>query len=353
MRKETIKHISALLQHGFRLLYVLLFPLLCGGCIHQYPQDGEITPVNVNVEVTLDREFIPLPVIAKSALDIVPDGYLPRFIVEARRMGETSPCARQVVSVDATELLKTPDEAITLPVSLSLDALPHRLTVWADYVTREDLADAHYNTADLRSISHILPYEDNYTRREAFFGNLDADLSAGGKPEMTLRIPLKRPLAHYRVVATDVQEFINKQQSNGRPGTGDYEVVVTYQYFLVTRMDATTGELTDSGAGYSYTRRIHITGDLAECELGADYALAGEQESGVTLTVEVNDSEGNNLSRTGNLEIPYKRGCTTTVTGAFLTVKSGGDNPPGGGMDVGFETDYEGEINIEAGGGGR
>ena len=128
-------------------------------------------------------------------------------------------------------------------------------------------------------------------------------------------------------------------------------IKVTYQYFLVTRMDATTGELTDSGAGYSYTRRIRIDADATECELGADYTFAGERESGVTLTVEVNDSEGNNLSRVVNLEIPYKRGCTTTVTGAFLTVKSGGDSPSGG-LDVGFDTDYEGEINIDVSGRG-
>ena len=351
MKRISLRHISALLPHGFGRLCAVLFPLflLCG-CIHQYPGDAGAQK-NVSIEVTLDREFIALPAIAKSAPDIVPAGYAPRFIVEARRAGEASPCIRKVVTVDASELLKAPDEAVSLPVTLTLDAVPHGLTVWADYVAADgNLADTHYNTEDLRSVHHILPYENDHTRREAFFGNLSVDLSSGGGPDVKARIALKRPLAHYRVVATDVQEFISKQQANGRPGAGEYEVAVSYQYFLVSRMDATTGEVTDASAGYGYTRRIRIDAGEAACELAADYTFAGERESGVTLTIEVKDGTGSTLSRVANLEIPYRRGHTTTVTGAFLTVKGSEGGGTTGGLGVGFDTDYEGEINIPAGG---
>lgn len=329
------------------ILYSLVL-LLTGSCIHQYPagvESVETKKVNLNVEVTFDREFIPLPVITKSEPDVVPEGYLPRFIVEACKPGENVPCARQVVSVNAGQLL---GDRILLPVSLPLDAEPHNLTVWADCVKDESLADAHYNTESLRSVSYLTPYMEDHLARDAFFGNLAVDLSHS-EGEVTARVSMKRPLAHYRVIATDVQEFLGKQQANGRPGTGEYEVTVTYQYFLVTRMNATTGELTNSGTGFGYTRKINITNDMTECELGADYVLADDKGSLVTVTVEVKDREGDTVSRSVNLEIPYKRGHTTTVTGAFLTSKSGSGSSEGG-LNVGIDDDYDGEFNVNMSG---
>ena len=98
-----------------------------------------------------------------------------------------------------------------------------------------------------------------------FFGNASADL-AGEEWRDGIQITVKRPLAHYRIVATDVQEFLNKQQANGRPGAGEYEVNIIYAYFLVTHLDAVTGQPLNSGAGFSYTRSINLSEDMTECE---------------------------------------------------------------------------------------
>lgn len=326
--------------------------LLLGGCIHEYPEEiAEVKEVNLDVELLPDREFIPLPAITKAGdggNSIVPEGYLPRVVIEARREGESNPAVRAIMTVSEQELA---DERINLPVTLNLKSVPYRLTVWVDYVKDASLLDRHYNTESLSAVSHILPYEEDHTHREAFYGNLDVNLS-GQEGNVSTQVDVKRPLAHYRVVATDVREFLSKQQANGRPGTGEYEVLVTYQYFLVTRINAITGEPTDSGTGFGYTRKISITPDMEELELGADYVFAGEKDSGVTITVEVNDDGGNNVSRKANIEIPYRRGCTTTVKGALLTAKdgSGGGESGSGGIDIGFDNDYEGEINIDAGG---
>ena len=158
-----------------------------------------------------------------------------------------------------------------------------------------------------------------------------------------IQITVKRPLAHYRIVATDVQEFLNKQQANGRPGAGEYEVNIIYAYFLVTHLDAVTGQPLNSGAGFSYTRSINLSEDMTECELAADYI--------VTVTVEVREKGVGKavLSRSSGLEIPYRRGHTTTVTGRFLTTGSGGGGgSSSGGIDIGIDGDYDGEINIDA-----
>ena len=86
-------------------------------------------------------------------------------------------------------------------------------------------------------------------------------------------------------------------------------------------------------------------------ELAADYILADEQGSGVTVTVEVREKGVGKavLSRSSGLEIPYRRGHTTTVTGRFLTAGSGGGGgSSSGGIDIGIDGDYDGEINIDA-----
>ena len=83
---------------------------------------------------------------------------------------------------------------ITLPVPLKLKAVPYRFTVWADYTRGASLPDTYYNTENFRSVSHTLPYEEDYLRREAFFGNASADL-AGEEWRDGIQITVKRPLA--------------------------------------------------------------------------------------------------------------------------------------------------------------
>ena len=322
------------------LLYGLALWALSGSCIHEYPQEVAVKEVTLEIELYPDLEFIPLPVITKADESIVPAGYFPRVIVEARRAGETAPEVRAVMALSADELM---NPKLTLPVPLNLKSVPYQLTVWVDYTRAESLPDAHYNTENLRSICYTSPYEEDYTRREAFFGNASIDLS-GQEGRSTVQVDIHRPLAHYRVVATDVQEFLNKQHANGRPGAGEYDVTVSYQYFLVTHLNAVTGEPVLSGPGFGYTRRINMTGDMDECELGADYVLADDKGSLVTVTVEVKDTGGALLGRNTNLEIPYRRGHITTIEGAFLSTGSGSSS---GGIDIGVDGDYEGEINIE------
>ncbi len=344
MKRVSARNISVFFSHGFSLLYAVFLPLFLCGCIHQYPEDIQVKDVTLDVELLPDREFIPLPATTKSATDVVPEGYLPRIIIEARRTDENTPVIRSVMTVNTQEWALP---RITLPLPLSLKSVPYHLTVWADYTRAESLPDTYYNTENLRSVSYILPYEEDYLRRDAFFGNASIDLTEQ-EEHSRIQIAVKRPLAHYRIVATDVQEFLNKQHANGRPGAGEYEVKVTYQYFLVTHLNAFTGEPVNSGSGFSYTREINLTDAITECELAADYVLADDRGSVVTVTVEVKEKGGEDvaLSRVANLEIPYRRGHTTTVTGAFLTVKGGGSMP--GGIDIGIDGDYDGEINIDA-----
>ncbi len=319
------------------ILYLLL--LFLGGCIHQYPDETPTENVSLEMELLLDGEFIPLPAITKTDEGVVNESYASRVIVEARRAGESVSTVRAVTIVNEEKLTGA---QITLPSPLILNPAFYDLTVWVDYTRTETLSDTYYATEDFCSVSYLLPYEDDYCRRDAFYGNASVDLTEQ-EGEYKVRINLKRPLAYYRIIATDVQQFLNKQYANGHSGIGEYEIIVNYQYFLVTHLNIITGEPINSAPGFSYTRQIKLTDSMAECELAADYFLADDKSSIITVSLAVTDGKEVLLSRTTDLEIPYRRGYTTTVEGAFLSRNSGNAS---GGINVGVDGDYEGEINI-------
>ena len=62
-------------------------------------------------------------------------------------------------------------------------------------------------------------------------------------------------------------------------------------------------------------------------------------ESFVSLSMEIRDSDGNVISRTTGLEVPYRRGHLTTVRARFLT------NEMQGGVDI--DDEFEGDIDID------
>ena len=94
----------------------LVLTIVLAGCVHDYPsmtEDGEegIDPtlVEVNTEVTLDLELVPLEIItqknARSGTTKARAGkqtdYRRRFIIEAWREGK--PTARQVTGMEDAE----------------------------------------------------------------------------------------------------------------------------------------------------------------------------------------------------------------------------------------------------------
>ena len=149
--------------------------VLLAGCIHQYPDDGQAADVTLRVQLLPERELILLPPITKGGAAVLPEGCLPRVTVEARPAdGSGAEVVRTVTALSAEEWSQP---LITLPVPLKLKAVPYRFTVWADYTRGASLPDTYYNTENFRSVSHTLPYEEDYLRREAFFGNASADLA--------------------------------------------------------------------------------------------------------------------------------------------------------------------------------
>lgn len=319
------------------------------GCVHDYPTmtpDGEegIDPtlVEVNTEVTLDLELVPLEIItqknARSGTTKAASGYRRRFIIEAWRDGK--PESRQVSIVDDAEEDGT--EKITLPIRLKLHAVEYTLAVWTDYVAAGTDIDLYYDTKDLQYVACRAPYTGSTDYRDCLYGTAALDLRPY-REEWNARVQVKvdmvRPLAKYELIATDVKDFLRKTKKQ-RADDETFTITFSYGFYLPTVFNILSGKPADSQTGVQYTVPLVVPTDgQEECTIGTDFVFVNGAESFVKLSMEIRDGGGNVVSRTTGLEVPYRRGHLTTVRARFLT------NEMQGG--VGIDDEFEGDINVD------
>ena len=336
------------MKQKYIIPFLALFAALLSGCVHDYPTltpDGEegIDPtlVEVNTEVTLDLELVPLEIVtetARSGSTKAASDYRRRFIVEARREGKTE--ERQVTVLDEAE---PGNDKLTLPINLRLHAVEYTLVVWTDYVEAGAAADLYYNTENTEYIACTEPYTGSTDRRDCLYGTAALDLRPyrdEWNAKVQVQIEMVRPLAKYEIIATDVKEFLEKTGRQRAQGEA-YTVTFTYGFYFPLAFNALSGKPADSQMGVTFTTPLDLPTDGSEeCTLGTDYIFVNGAESYVPLNIEIKDADGRTVGLTTGLDVPYRRGHLTTVRGPFLTSRFS----PGVGIDPGFDDE---DINID------
>lgn len=335
----------------------LVLTIALAGCVHDYPgmtEEGEEgvdpTLVEVNTEVTLDLELVPLEIItqesarsgtnkARNITTKADDGYRRRFIIEAWREGK--PTTRQVTVMETAE--EDGDAKISLPIHLKLHALEYTLAVWTDYVKAGTTDDLYYDTDNLQQVACTDPYTGSTPYRDCLYGTAALDLRQY-RDEWNARVQVKvdmvRPLAKYELIATDVQKFLLKTQKQRAGGTA-YTITVSYGFYFPLGFNVLTGKPDRSEMGVAFTAPLTVTDNgSGECTLASDYIFVNGDESYVPLGIEIKDNAGNGISRTTGIDVPYRRGHLTTVRGHFLTNRY----DTGIGIDPDFDDD---DINID------
>ena len=332
----------------------LVLTIVLAGCVHDYPsmtEDGEegIDPtlVEVNTEVTLDLELVPLEIItqknARSGTTKARAGkktdYRRRFIIEAWREGK--PTARQVTVMDTAEE-ENGDGKISLPIRLKLHALDYTLAVWTDYVAAGTDTDLYYDTKDLQYVACRDPYTGSTDYRDCLYGTTPLDLRQyrdAWNAKVQAKVDMVRPLAKYELIATDVKDFLHKTKKQRTDGEA-FTITFSYGFYLPTVFNVLSGKPADSRTGIAYTTPLTVPTDgQEECTIGTDFVFVNGEESFVKLSMEIRDGDGNGISRTTGLEVPYRRGHLTTVRAHFLT------NEMQGGVDINDE--FDGNIDVD------
>lgn len=332
----------------------LVLTIVLAGCVYDYPsmtEDGEegIDPtlVEVNTEVTLDLELVPLEIItqknARSGTTKARAGkqtdYRRRFIIEAWREGK--PTARQVTVMDTAEE-ENGDGKISLPIRLKLHALDYTLAVWTDYVAADTDTDLYYDTKDLQYVACRDPYTGSTDYRDCLYGTAALDLRNyrdEWNAKVQVKVDMVRPLAKYELIATDVKDFLRKTKKQRTDGEA-FTITFSYGFYLPTVFNVLSGKPADSRTGIAYTTPLTVPTDgQEECTIGTDFVFVNGEESFVKLSMEIRDGSGNVISRTTGLEVPYRRGHLTTVRARFLT------NEMQGGVDINDE--FDGNIDFD------
>lgn len=334
----------------------LVLTIALAGCVHDYPgmtEEGEEgvdpTLVEVNTEVTLDLELVPLEIItqesarsgtnkARNITTKADDGYRRRFIIEAWREGK--PTTRQVTVMETAE--EDGDGKITLPIHLRLHAVEYTLAMWTDYVKAGTTDDLYYDTDNLQQVACTDPYTGSTDYRDCLYGTTPLDLRQY-RNEWNARVQIKvdmvRPLAKYELIATDVKDFLRKTKKQ-RAGDETFTITFSYGFYLPTVFNVLAGKPADSRTGITYTTPLTVPADgQEECAIGTDFVFVNGTESFVSLSMEIRDSGGNVISRTTGLKVPYRRGHLTTVRARFLT------NEMQGGVDI--DDDFDGNIDVD------
>lgn len=333
-----------------RYYLLFLFIILLMGCVHDYPtmtDDGEEgvdpTLVQVNTEVTLDLELVPLEIITDKARSgttkAATDTYRRRFIIDAYHDGKVA--QRQVTVLEEAE--ESGSDKITLPINLKLHALEYTLAVWTDYVAAGTEADLYYNTEDLQQVSCTTPYTGNTPYRDCLYGTVLLDLRDyrnEWNAKVQVQVDMVRPLAQYEIIATDVKDFLAESQRQRETGTA-HSVTFSYGFYFPLGFNVLTGKPQNSQMNVAFTAPLTVPDDgREEYTIGTDFIFVNGEESYVPLEIRIADSDGYVVSLTTGLNVPYQRGHLTTLRGRFLTSKVS----PGVGINPDFDDD---DINID------
>lgn len=231
----------------------------------------------------------------------------------------------------------------TYLAELSLIPGDYDLRLWADW------NGGYYNADDL---GKVLVLTDSYVangetdKKDAYYAATSLSVPSSPTGGVEGAVSLERPFAKYRLIATDVEAYYNLiDKGEALPDIEDLQVRVTYESFFPTGFNVATGKPNDAlntGIHYTSVPTVAEGYDAAvNRQVGADFVLTNGEESFVTVTIQMIDTNtGEAVVTVQHVKIPYKRGHLTTVTGHFLTA----GKTPGG---VQIDTEWGEDIVIE------
>jgi len=319
--------------------------------VHEFPEIPEKVPFTLHLNCKTQ-----LPIHEEINYTTRSDNQLAehdmRYIINVYRSEDGENFTRQADT--AIVYTRHLDEEQDHSIQLNLNQGFYNFIVWSDHVDKGTNGDKYYNTSNFAEITY--PDRENYEGcndfQDAFRGTVQAyvlydQYSDGSIIEQEASVQLERPLAKFKFISTDLEEFIGQvlasAASKGKTASrtinpDDYRVVFRYTGFMPCSFNMFTNKPNDSWTGVSFDGKM-IPLDEHEIELGFDYVFVNGAESKTNVAVEVYDKDGELLSSTNTVEVPLVRSKLTIVRGNFLTSKATGS--------VGINPDYNGDFNIE------
>lgn len=245
----------------------------------------------------------------------------------------------------------------------------YRFAVWCDFVDKGSNEDKYYNTSNFVEV--ILKDRNNHSGsndfRDVFRGYATATVTnpayytgaALNAIDNSATAQMTRPVGKMQFISTDVEAFLsrvaNLMQLQGllsidadkssvdillsKIDLGQFKVIVHYDMNMPCSYDMVYDKTSDSWTGMSFESKMERISNT-EMLLGFDYAFVDNFGTTLNMSVEVQNSKGEVMSRSKSVPVPIMPSKLTTVRGEFLTsIASGGVS-----VNPGFEDDWNFDI---------
>ena len=216
----------------------------------------------------------------------LPDKTMPDHPAARSADGESQPlrCVAEVWQagtdncVHHRTLLCTSQTDGTYLAELSLMPGNYDLRLWTDW------NGGYYNADDLSAVTVLT---DSYVangetdKKDAYY---TASVLNVGEEDTEQAITLTRPFARYRLIANDVEGYLNLiKNGEDLPAIEDLQVRVTYEGFFPTGFNVATGKPNDAlNTSIHYTSVPTVADGYDEAtarQVGADFVLTNGEES--------------------------------------------------------------------------
>ena len=309
--------------------------------VHEEPEGGDLINVTLNLEHDYGIEpwkTVDFQTRASSS------GHTVRYIIRFYRYAGDS--YEKVPAYEET-LTGTDLENLDRQISVSVEPANYKVVAWTDYTN----GSPYYEASDFAEISLTSTYSGDNEYRAAWYGSNDLMLAdiLDSYVSVEKTIPMQRPHARFRVIATDKDKFINywATQLTIRSGSmvkdpsavdiSKFHVRYTYPQYLPSAFNLFSGRPVDAITGTTFDTSMTVNSD-GSVSLGFDYVFVGSDEGSVVLSLSFYDENWEFISTVPNIEVPLRRSSLTTVTGRILT----------SGLSSGITIDpvYDGEFNV-------
>ena len=274
----------------------------------------------------------------------IPDQNLPDYV--STRSGEPSLRATAFIfQKGSTTLYATKRVMLTqttatgaYAMDLSLFKGDYDISLWVDYAP-DELTDHHYQTTlsnDVMRIRSQANYAGNSDHRDAFSQRTSISLNHGVNTATV--VDMTRPLAKYKVVATDVEAYETLRAKQGLPALADLTPIISYDSYLPTAYSIVEDRPADADTGYQFSSSFDNQ-TATQVDVAKDYIFVDGNGSSVTISILFKDATGKIVSGLQGIKVNYRAGQLTTVKGNFLTAGLGG------GIEI--DTEWGEDINVE------
>lgn len=274
-----------------------------------------------------------------------PNGVMPDFVTKSQKGSEVENfnmrATVEVYQKGSPERFYRNSEILSnSTIEMFLPPNDYSVLLWVDMTPKGIVTDHYYTTSSFKAMTfnkekHYTASTDN---KDALFYEFDVTVADSTTTEKS--IPLERPFAKYRIIATDVGRYRLFEAINDYPPLEELIVTISYNSYLPNSFNITKNKPNNSTVGVKYDSSPYNVNEN-NATIGSDYIFVNDVgRSSVYTTITIADTKGKKIAQVSNVEIKYSRNHLTTISGDFLTagVSSGG---------ITINTDWDSVIEYE------